>query len=393
LNQSAAVVGAGKIARGFIGHLLYLSGFETTFVDVDASLVAKLRAAGSYNIYILGDPSKNCVVSDIHAYVNVDEGAAAAISSSDVIFISVGGTNLESLGPLLAQALDRRALDRRGPVNIVVCENWPGAARSLSAAITSALGPLRTARTSGLFGVAESTVLRSCIEPTPEQRLADPLSIQAQDHWTLEVDADALVTRLPEIIGLTPIHNFAHALERKVYTYNMCNATISYIGSLLGYLTLAEAARDVRVLRVVSHANEQVGTAICRAFGYAPEDQAAFADKALKKFQDPTIADPIRRQTHDPLRKLSRHDRLIGPAMMCIEQGVEPAAVAIAIAAALRYRDPHDPSAVEMRRLVETMGESRALSRIGELPLDSPLVSLVAQQAGALDKILSGRWS
>jgi mannitol-1-phosphate 5-dehydrogenase len=390
LNQSAAVVGAGKIARGFIGHLLYLSGFETTFVDVDESLVAKLRAAGAYRVFILGDPSKDCVVSGIHAYANVDEGAVAAISSSDVIFVSVGGNNLESLGHLLAQALDRRASDGRGPVNIVVCENWPGAARSLSAAITSALGPLRRAHSSGLFGVAESTVLRSCIDPTPEQKLVDPLAIQAQDYWTLEVDADALVTGLPEVVGLTPIHGFAHALERKIYTYNMCNATISYIGSLLGYQTLAEAAHDVRVLGVVSHANEQVGTAMCRAFGYAPDDQKAFADKALKKFQDPTIADPIGRQTRDPLRKLSRHDRLIGPAMMCVEQGVEPAALAVAIAAALRHRDRYDPSAVELRRLVETMGESRALAHIGGLPLDAPLVALVAQQAEALDQILRG---
>jgi mannitol-1-phosphate 5-dehydrogenase len=388
LNQSAVVVGAGKIARGFIGHLLYLSGFETTFVDVDVSLVTRLRAAGSYKVFILGDASKDCVVSGVHAYTNIDEGAVAALSSSDVIFVSVGGSNLESVGPLLAQAVQRRARTGRGPVNIVVCENWPGAARALSSAISSALGPAGTANTSELFGVAESTVLRSCIDPTPDQRLADPLSIQAQDYWTLEVDADALVAELPDVLGLTPIHSFAHALERKIYTYNMCNATISYIGSLLGYKTLAEAAHDVRVLRVVSDASEQVGAAMCRAFGYTPDDQAAFADKALKKFQDPTIADPIARQTRDPLRKLSRYDRLVGPAMMCVDQGVEPAAVAIAIAAALRHRDRDDPSAVELRRLVETMGESRALAQIGTLTLDSPLVALVAQQAATLNQLL-----
>ena len=35
--MSCVIFGAGKIARGFVGHLLYLSGIEFTFVEkVDA---------------------------------------------------------------------------------------------------------------------------------------------------------------------------------------------------------------------------------------------------------------------------------------------------------------------------------------------------------------------
>ena len=34
MKKKAVIFGAGKIARGFIGQLLYLSDFEITFVDV-----------------------------------------------------------------------------------------------------------------------------------------------------------------------------------------------------------------------------------------------------------------------------------------------------------------------------------------------------------------------
>ena len=44
--------GAGNIGRGFIGKRFYLSGYHTVFVDVNADMVEKLRAAGKYPIYV-----------------------------------------------------------------------------------------------------------------------------------------------------------------------------------------------------------------------------------------------------------------------------------------------------------------------------------------------------
>ena len=41
--MKAIVFGAGKIARGFIGQLLYLSKADITFVDIDQQLVDRLN--------------------------------------------------------------------------------------------------------------------------------------------------------------------------------------------------------------------------------------------------------------------------------------------------------------------------------------------------------------
>ena len=55
--MKALVFGAGKIARGFVGQLLELSGWETTFVDINRELVQALNEKGTYTVHILGDPS------------------------------------------------------------------------------------------------------------------------------------------------------------------------------------------------------------------------------------------------------------------------------------------------------------------------------------------------
>ena len=60
------ILGAGKIARGFIGHLLYLSEIPFTFVEKAEGLVDLINEKGQYTINILGNSEKNCVVKKQH---------------------------------------------------------------------------------------------------------------------------------------------------------------------------------------------------------------------------------------------------------------------------------------------------------------------------------------
>ncbi|MBR2431579.1 MAG: mannitol-1-phosphate 5-dehydrogenase, partial [Clostridia bacterium] len=57
--MSCVIFGAGKIARGFVGHLLYLSNIDFTFVEKVDSLVDLINERGQYTVNILGDASKN----------------------------------------------------------------------------------------------------------------------------------------------------------------------------------------------------------------------------------------------------------------------------------------------------------------------------------------------
>ena len=65
--MKAIVFGAGKIARGFIGQLLYLSKADITFVDIDQQLVDRLNKDQKYHVYILGDSSLDSDVTGFQA--------------------------------------------------------------------------------------------------------------------------------------------------------------------------------------------------------------------------------------------------------------------------------------------------------------------------------------
>lgn len=388
MASTSVVFGAGKIARGFIGHILHLSGFGITFVEVAPELREAINARGRYTVHILGSPEKDTMVGPVRALAPDDPAVTDALGDAAIAFVSVGGANLDAVAGTIAAALAPRLGTDGSPLNIIVCENWRAAARTLREAILAALpSELRDAFTARV-GIAEATIMRSAIAATPEQLSDDPASVQSQDFWLLPLDADALVGSLPPIQTLDPVHDFGNALERKLYTYNTGNATISFLGWLRGHTLLAEAASDPVILAVAKRVYDEMGRALVAKFGFDPDDQVRYAARSLAKFQDAAIVDPIVRQIADPIRKLGPGDRLVGASLTALDHGVEPRAVAVAIAAALRYRNPDDPAAVRLGDMVEELGELGALAAIADLPSDHPLLSLVAGAGDELARLI-----
>ena len=84
--MSCVIFGAGKIARGFLGHLLYLSNIPFIFVEKADSLAALINERGEYSVNIMGNPDKNCVIKNVRAltYSDKDE-IAQAIAEADAV--------------------------------------------------------------------------------------------------------------------------------------------------------------------------------------------------------------------------------------------------------------------------------------------------------------------
>ena len=123
--MSCVIFGAGKIARGFIGHLLYLSKIDFIFVEKVDSLVDLINERGQYTVNILGDSSKNTVVTGAKALkFSQAEEIYDVIAKADCIFDAVGGKNLGEIVPFLTKGIEKRAKVNPKPLNIITCENW-----------------------------------------------------------------------------------------------------------------------------------------------------------------------------------------------------------------------------------------------------------------------------
>lgn len=384
--MKAIVFGAGKIARGFIGHLLHMDRIPFTFVDVNPSLVALLNEKRSYRVHVMGNPGGG-MVQGFEAVALADAAAVArAWAEADVGFVSVGGKNLPALAEALAEAFAIRAAGTPigKPVHLIVCENWKEPAQLLRRDMRGRLSGEALAAFDRWVGIAEAVVMRSGVEPTEAMLAEDPLCVRVSDYWELPVDGEALAGDPPAIQGVRYVQGFAGFLERKFYTYNAANGTVSYLGYLRGHDKLFDAATDPEIAGVLEGVYAETSEALARKHGVSPEEQRAFVASSRRKLQDPNIDDDVERNARDPIRKLGPDDRLIGPARLVQAYGGTPKHLAVSIAAAICYDHPADPIAQQLKRLRLERGVDYILAAICRLQPDDPLNGLVKEQISEL---------
>lgn len=389
--MKALVFGAGKIARGFIGQLLYRSKSDIVFAECNDAYAQTLDRAGRYYVNVMGRAEESEWIEGYRCYGFADmERIADALWDADVIFTSVVGKNLESLGGTIAKAFSMRPYtpDCRKRT-IITCENWKNPSGILREAILQRLDGEGKETFNAVFGVTEAVVMRSAVEATPEVRAIDPLAVSVQSFWRLPVNAAGLNGPRPEIFGVEYMEHFEGFLQQKVYTYNGTNATIAYLGALRGHKLLSDAANDPEILRMLEGNHREINRAICAELKISMQKQEEFAQSALNKYRDRSIVDFVERHARDPLRKLGPEDRIVGVARMIQRQGIEPVNEARTLAAALYYHSENesDPSAAELRRMRREEGVDAVLQRVCRISQTEKLAEYVHEQIDELRKL------
>jgi len=384
--MKSVIFGAGKIARGFIGHLHYLAGIDFVFVEKADALAELICSRGQYTVNILGAPEKNCVVTGVSALkYSQREEIARAVAEADAVFTAVGGKNLEQLVPFLADGIAKKAAIG-GNLNIVTCENWKKPADILRDGIREKLDGDAGMYFEASVGVTEAVIMRSAIESPKELLEKDPLIVNVQDFWELPVDAARVKGEMPALPGLKLMEGFAGFLERKFYTYNAANGTTSFLGAVMGYEKIADAAHDERILQILDGVYRETAGALCRKHGIPFEEQWAFTRTSLRKLQDYTIVDYIERNARDPMRKLGPDDRLVGSARLVLECGIRPENLAVAIAAAIHYENESDPFAAELSAMRREKGVDDVLEHVCRLDPNGEIGILVKEKIEWLRK-------
>lgn len=385
MNSSVAIIGAGKIGRGFLAHMLFISGKPFCLVDSSPQLVSALGADGSYGIHVVGNPSASCAVSGFSVCgIYETEHFRRVITDADLLFTSVGGARLADLARSLAPALKTRSARRPGALlNIVVCENWLDPADALGREINRIVPGLFGEGSDGLIGITDAVILRTAMNPF-DDREGSALDVVVQDYWELPIDGSRLVsahaTALGDMPGVRLLDDFRGLLARKFYTSNAANATLAYLGHLKKYRLLADAAADPEIWELLEEMFQEIDDALARKFDVGVEDQRELSSLVADKLRNRRLGDTIERNARDPLRKLGPDDRLVGAARIIMEAGGAAEGVATGIAAALFYEHGGDRSSEELAKLRKAKGIQYVLRQVCGLTPEAPLERLVLRK-------------
>ncbi|TGV02404.1 mannitol-1-phosphate 5-dehydrogenase, partial [Mesorhizobium sp. M00.F.Ca.ET.186.01.1.1] len=175
--------------------------------------------------------------------------------------------------------------------------------------------------------------------------------------------------------------DLAPYIERKLFTVNTGHAVIAYMGYQLGITTIDQAMQNEKVAKAARGALQETGALLTAKYGFDAQAHEQYIEKILGRFANPLLSDDVVRVGRSPLRKLSRHDRLVGPALECMDRGISPEHLGMAIAAALLFDYPQDEEAARIQSNLKLYGWEYALHNCTGIPAGHPLEEVVRRQA------------
>lgn len=377
MKKEVLIIGAGKIGRGFIAQLFYNSGYKLWLLDASKDVVGLLNKEKKYRVDIAREGK------DLTEYIKVEgaftldnkEQVAEVMSDIDIIVTSVGAGNIEKVTKFIKDILT--ACGRKKILNWIICENANNPAKKIRDELLQHADSEFERFVNSKLGLIETQVLRTGMLADAKVINKEPLALRMQDWWTLPLDKDAFIGRIPDVKGFVPKTNFSNELVRKLYTFNGTNGPIAYVGWANGYKILHESALSYP--EFFKEIQEESAFGLVNEFGLDEKEQRDFMALAMKKYTDPTINDQIERNANDSRRKLSKEERLVGPALLCLKYGRKPYAYAKAIAAAYYYNGSNDEGTREVQETVNQHGIETAIKKYSSIDETSDLYNLILE--------------
>ena len=380
--KKAVMYGAGNIGRGFIGQLFSQSGYEVVFIDVNPVIIERINVDRSYPIRIVEDEkSKEIIIRDVRAVNGMDiEATASEIANADIMATAVGVNVLPKIVKPIVSGLKKRwQIGNTSPLNIIICENLLDANQYLEQLLKQELEEDEEKLFDKKIGLVEASIGRMVPIMTEEMQEGNPLRVYVEKYCELPVDKNAFKGEIPKIQNMIPFSPFDLYIQRKLFMHNMGHATAAYLGFYKDYEYIWETCKDSSIKLITFKALLESSIALSIEHNYPLKELIEHANDLIYRFGNKLLGDTVARVGRDPVRKLSKNDRLIGAAKLCIKNGINPVYISIGVAAGYAFSSENDTSAEEISKTINEFGINKAMEKYSNVRNDWPLFNQVIE--------------
>lgn len=383
--RTIVIWGAGRIGRGFVAPIFREGGWRTVFVDIDRELVDLLNERGTYTIFraTAGGIRREVVGGGFTALhtAQKDELQSLFLEDDLLLDVAIHATELHRAAGMIAPLISLRAKAKPGfPMDILMNVNMSRPDEAFREKLTAALTGDSAAQGYLTRCVGISGIAAACISPVApeEMKREDPLALLNNDYPEQAISRSALKGELPVLPRLRLTQDISCEETRKLYTLNMAHALLCYTGLPKGYKTVIEAMGDASLRALVNEALDEARHGLAARLPFTEEELDAWCDTVVSLLMNPYIDDNLQRLGADTRRKLSRHDRLVGPAAWCLEAGREPRAIAQAIGHGFFYEN-EDEGTRAVRSLTRSHALPEAIRQVCGLEENHPLIHIITK--------------
>lgn len=373
--KKAVQFGAGNIGRGFIGALLSKAGYHVVFADVSEDVVNRINKDGHYTIHVKDIDSEEIKIDNISAVNSTKDDAVNFIEDAEIITTAVGPLNLDKIAPLISKVITNRfEKNSKEFLNIIACENAVYASSKLKDYVYSHLNDEQKEYANTYVGFPNCSVDRI----VPPSNNENPLDVTVEKFYEWNVEKDGFNGPMPEIEGMNLADNLLAYIERKLFTLNTGHAITAYLGKLLSLDTVDKAIQDDRVYQIVYRAMRESGDALIEKFNFDKNSHYVYIDKIIERFKNPHLKDDVDRVGREPIRKLSKQERLVKPLETALSYNLPADNLIKGIGAALHF-DGGDPQSKELKEMIDNKGVKETLKEISGIE-DNKVLDQVVEE-------------
>ena len=378
--KKAIHFGAGKIGRGFIAELLHDSGYEIIFGDVVDELVDSINKEHQYPLFLIDHNYEEKIINHVSAYSNIKDSDKLIdeMCQAEIITTSVMATNLSKVAPLITKGLQKRLAQTKDKVIVMACENAIMGTDILKKAMIET--NILTEEELDSIAVFPNTAVDRMVFGGVHNGKE---GIEIGDAYELVIEKNKLEDSTSQPIkGAEYVDDLMMYLQRKIFIINCGHAIAGYYGQVFkNYEIVQDSLRDPDLLPQIRQAMLESAAALEKKYGFSHDDLVEYMETMMiKRFTTPGVVDPISRVSREPIRKIAANDRIMGPANLCEEYGLDNTYLLKGVACALKYKSEGDAQAEELQNYIKENGVEEAIVKYTEASKDSRIYNVILEE-------------
>lgn len=363
-SKEIAIVGAGKIGRGYLSDLFSRAGYHLIFINGSPVTVDKLNEQGYYTLFTAkADGLDKRKIEGFEAYSSKRDfdTCVERLQKVDLIAVALYPSAYPSVADLLAKTIVKRMeAGLEEPLNVMFFVNMVFTARTFKTLLRERLDDQQWAYCEKHVGLIEALTHRGGYNPTEEMLAEDPLCISTGEGEVLPV-GDCFVGERPDMPYMLFVDRIEGRMVKKIWCGNMRHCTTACIGKARGAKYTFECANDQYVRKCADYATVEAKFGIAKEFGFTQAEIDEGVGLNWESMKNPNAKDDVDRVCADPIRKLGHDERFIGPALLCLKYGMVPYFLSRGAAYLLLYVNEKDASAVEIQAYRKENGDEKTI--------------------------------
>ncbi|MBR6822802.1 MAG: hypothetical protein IKM87_06535 [Clostridia bacterium] len=391
MKKEAVLIGAGKIGRGYMANIFNRAGYKMIFLDYSDVLVDTMRKQGYYTMFMKhrdfgnGDWTKERITNyEAYCTRTEHEKCVEVLSKANYATLHIYPGALKSLAELTADAIKERIrIGNEETLDMIFVINFLYADEIFTKEIKELLNEDEQKFMDEHIGIVYGLVRGN--GPTPEDYMLeeDPIAVSCSDADYLPVDVDEMKGPFPEGVNLIPAHKVGNLVKYKVWGGNVSHCVNAFYGKYKGYEWGFQSEKDPYIFKCGNLSRREAYDALKGVEVDEEERKRYLGEQQDRPFRPDLVStdvyDALNRVGADPIRKLGRNDRFIGPALLAIKAGKVPFFLARGAAYGFFFTNDADPAACEIQEYIKQNGIEKAVEKYCELDLSDRDENLLYQ--------------